>query len=150
MTFRPPTLREYLILKFSGDPTEVIDTVGNISNGSVRTLGEVKQFLTEYLSNVENIRQSNENMRIPYYPYGEKQEQYFNCGTSDIKVVSDYTRLNFSDILNLEIFVFWEYLHDAFVWNCSRTKSGREYLENAWYYQQTEPDRKALRKKFGG
>lgn len=150
MTFRPPTLREYLILKFSGDPSEVIDTVSTISNGSVRTLGEVKQFLTEYLSNVENIRQSNENMRIPYYPYGEKQEQYFNCGTSDIKIVSDYTRLNFSDILDLEVFVFWEYLHDAFIWNCNRTKNGREYLENAWYFQQTEPDRKALRKKFGG
>lgn len=150
MTFRPPTLSEYLILKFSGDPSEVIDTVSTISNGSVRTLGEVKQFLTEYLSNVERIRQSNENMRIPYYPYGEKQEHYFNCGTSDIKVVSDYTRLKFSEILDLEIFTFWGYLHDAFVWNCNQTPNGRKYLEDAWYYQQTEPDRKALREKFGG
>lgn len=150
MIFRPPTLREYLILKFSDDPSEVIDTVSVISNGSVSTLGEVKQFLTEYLSNVEKIRQANESMRIPYYPYSEKQEHYFNCGTSDIKVVSDYTRLKFSEILDLEIFTFWEYLHDAFVWNCNQTKSGKEYLENAWYFQQTEPDRKALRNKFGG
>lgn len=31
----------------------------------------------------------------------------------------------------------------------SRTEAGQEYLDNAWRMEQTEPDRKKLRKKFG-
>jgi hypothetical protein len=29
------------------------------------------------------------------------------------------------------------------------TEAGQEYLKNAWRMEQTEPDRKALRKKYG-
>lgn len=31
----------------------------------------------------------------------------------------------------------------------SETDEGRDYLENCWTLQQTEPDRKELRKQFG-
>lgn len=48
----------------------------------------------------------------------------------------------------LDLFEYFGYLHDAVVWGCSRSEAGREYLENAYYYQQTEPDREALR-RFG-
>lgn len=41
-------------------------------------------------------------------------------------------------------------LRDAVIHSLSQTKSGREYLNNAWILTQTEPDRKALRKKYGG
>ena len=30
----------------------------------------------------------------------------------------------------------------------SKTKEGREYLEDCWILSQTMPDRKSLRKKF--
>lgn len=40
-------------------------------------------------------------------------------------------------------------LRDAVIHSLSQTKSGRDYLNNAWILTQTEPDRKALRKKFG-
>ena len=30
----------------------------------------------------------------------------------------------------------------------SRTEAGQEYLDNAWRMEQTQPDRKALRKKL--
>ena len=48
----------------------------------------------------------------------------------------------------LDLFEYFGYLHDAVVWGCSRSEAGREYLENAYYYQQTKPDREALR-RFG-
>lgn len=50
----------------------------------------------------------------------------------------------------LDIFDYFGYLHDAVVWNCEKTVQGREYLENAYYYGQTKPDRKALGLVFGG
>lgn len=38
---------------------------------------------------------------------------------------------------------------DAFIYMLSRTEAGQEYLDNAWRMEQTEPDRSALRKKYG-
>jgi hypothetical protein len=38
---------------------------------------------------------------------------------------------------------------DAFISWLSRTEAGTEYLDNAWRMEQTEPDRKALRERFG-
>ena len=31
-----------------------------------------------------------------------------------------------------------------------QSDKGKEYLEDCWLINQTEPDRKALREKFGG
>lgn len=89
-------------------------------------------------------------LKVPYYPTGNESKAFFKNNSSDVKIVSDYTGYNFGRVYELEIFEYWGYLHDAVVWNCSRTDAGKEYLENAYYYQQTEPDRKALKAKFGG
>lgn len=51
---------------------------------------------------------------------------------------------------NLDIFSFWSYLHDAWVYNCNQTEHGQEYLENAYYYSIEKPDKSALKKLFGG
>nr|DAL49724.1 MAG TPA_asm: hypothetical protein [Caudoviricetes sp.] len=40
-------------------------------------------------------------------------------------------------------------MRDAFIFKQSQTPAGREYLENCWRIEQTEPDRKALRRRFG-
>jgi hypothetical protein len=42
------------------------------------------------------------------------------------------------------------YQRDAFITMLNQTEHGQEYLRNAWRMEQTEPDRKALRRKFGG
>ena len=41
------------------------------------------------------------------------------------------------------------YRRDAFIYKMSRTEKGEEYLNKAWNLEQTKPDRKALRSKFG-
>lgn len=62
-----------------------------------------------------------------------------------MKIVSDYTQLNFMMIYDLEVFDYFGYLHDAVVWACDKTEAGREYLADAYMHSQTEPDRAALR-----
>lgn len=62
--------------------------------------------------------------------------------------MSEYTGYDFDRVDELEVFSYWGYLHDAVVWSCSRTAAGREYLENAYCYQQQEPDRERLRSRF--
>ena len=38
---------------------------------------------------------------------------------------------------------------DAWIHMLSRTEEGQKYLDDAWRMEQTKPDRKKLRKKFG-
>lgn len=38
---------------------------------------------------------------------------------------------------------------DAYIYNLSQTSEGVEYLNNAWRLTLTEPDRAALRARFG-
>lgn len=61
-------------------------------------------------------------------------------------MVSDYTNMSFSDVLNLDCYTYKLLLRDAFVEHMSQTEEGREYLEQAWLLTQTKPDRKTLRK----
>lgn len=64
------------------------------------------------------------------------------------KTVMDYARLNFLEIEQLPIDVYLGLQRDAYIYNLNQTESGREYLENCWIMEQTEPDRKQLRKYF--
>ncbi len=81
---------------------------------------------------------------MPYYPYQEKSRNNFIVNTEDIKLASDYTAMPFPEIWKLDIFEFWGYLHDAVVWECSRSENGREFLDSAFCIMQSEPDREAL------
>ena len=49
----------------------------------------------------------------------------------------------------MEIDEYLYYFRDAFIHNMNQTEEGRKYLENAYYYKQTKPDRARLREKFG-
>ena len=65
------------------------------------------------------------------------------------KVVSDYSRLNFNEIMDLPLSRYLQLRRDGFIYRLSQTESGREYLENCWILEQTKPDRKRLRERFG-
>jgi hypothetical protein len=60
-----------------------------------------------------------------------------------------YTGLNFQQIQALNYIEFLQYRRDAFLRYMNSFEEGREYLKNAWRMEQTEPDREALRRKFG-
>ena len=49
------------------------------------------------------------------------------------------------DVLELTILEFKFYLREAFIYNCSMTEEGIEYLINAKRLETTEPDRKQIR-----
>lgn len=91
---------------------------------------------------------SRPKLITPYSPEYKEDKAYYECVSSDVKLVSDYTRLDFLAVEDLELFDYFGYLHDAVVWNCSRTESGKEYLETAYNHSCKEPDRDALRKNI--
>lgn len=64
-------------------------------------------------------------------------------------MVQEYTGINFLELGEVDVFTFWTYLHDAVIWNCNQTDDGRKYLENAYNYKQTNPDRTGLKELMG-
>ena len=53
------------------------------------------------------------------------------------------------EVEELDYFDYLQYRRDAFIYSLSKTKQGQEYLDNAYRLEQTEPDRKSLKKRFG-
>ena len=94
----------------------------------------------------------------PYYPGGSKRQDDeesiapkhgYNIETLDLKLVSDYMRQSIIETKRLDIVEFKLMYKDAYIYNLSQTSEGVEYLNNAWRLTLTEPDRAALRARFG-
>lgn len=64
-------------------------------------------------------------------------------------MVSSYTGLNFRELGQIELVQYLTWRRDAYIYMLTRTEAGQEYLDNCWRMEQTEPDRKALREKYG-
>lgn len=63
--------------------------------------------------------------------------------------MSEYTGLNMLQVQELDYIEYLMYRRDAFIWRMSQSKEGTEYLDKAYRLEQTEPNREALREKFG-
>ena len=64
-------------------------------------------------------------------------------------LVAQYTGLNILQVEELDYIDYLMYRRDAFIYRMSQTEEGEKYLNNAWRLEQTKPDRKSLRNKFG-
>ena len=64
-------------------------------------------------------------------------------------MVAEYAGLSIPQVQQLNFVQYLVWRRDAFIYMLSRTEAGQEYLDNAWRMEQTEPDRAALRGKFG-
>lgn len=64
--------------------------------------------------------------------------------------MSEYTGLNFLELEEMDYIDYLRIRRDAFIYRMNKTEKGREYLDNAWRIEQTQPDRAALREKYGG
>lgn len=65
------------------------------------------------------------------------------------RLVAQYTGLNILQVEELDYIDYLMYRRDAFIYRMSQSEEGEKYLNNAWRLEQTKPDRKSLRKKFG-
>ena len=84
-------------------------------------------------------------IEIPSLPTGEEIEEWLLTDTSSLKLVSDYTGLNFNEVIELDCITFKMLVRDAFIDKLSQSEDGRDYLEQCWVLKQTEPDTVKLR-----
>ena len=91
----------------------------------------------------------HKKLRIPYYPTNEGgKENPYVIETASYKMVSNYLMVSLFEVDALDIIEFKYYLREAFIYNCSKTPEGLEYLINAKRLEQVEPDRASLRDKY--
>ena len=64
-------------------------------------------------------------------------------------MVAQYVGLNMIEVHQLDYIDYLQYRRDAFIYRMNQSEEGREYLQKAWTLEQTKPDRKRLRDKFG-
>ena len=60
----------------------------------------------------------------------EKAEPYLETDTYELKLVSDYTRLNFNEVIKLDCITYKRLVKDAFITKMKETEEGRDYLED--------------------
>ena len=84
---------------------------------------------------------------MPYYPFEKNSDDkaYFINSTQEEKTVSGYTKLNFIEIDELDVFIYWRYLRDAVIWNLNQTEKGKDYLKKAYNYTKNKNVDKADR-----
>lgn len=63
--------------------------------------------------------------------------------------MAEYARISLFEVEELNWLDYLRLRRDAFIYSMNQTEKGREYLDNAWMMEQTEPDRNALRNAFG-
>lgn len=64
-------------------------------------------------------------------------------------MVADYLNISMFEVGKLTILDYKYFLREAFIYNSSKTESGREYLKNAKRLETTDIDRISLRNAFG-
>lgn len=90
-------------------------------------------------------------LAIPYYPKNDgKEENPYIIETVELKIVSKYLNIPLLEVEELNVLEYRFFLREAFIYNCSQTEEGIEYLRNAKRLEETEPERDKLRAKYGG
>lgn len=64
--------------------------------------------------------------------------------------MAQYANMALPDVCDLLLDDYLLLLRDAFIARKLQSADGREYLDNAWRLEQTEPDVDGLRRTFGG
>ena len=64
-------------------------------------------------------------------------------------IVSAYTGLSFNEIQELSYYDYLVFRRDAFIHTLNQSDRGRQYLNEAWIFGQTEQDRSTMRALFG-
>ena len=78
----------------------------------------------------------------------EKIRHYdYTVDTIDLKMLHEYTGINFSDLIDLDVLTYRKLLKDAAIYALEQTDEGKDYLEECWILKQTKPDYKKLKEK---
>jgi len=88
-------------------------------------------------------------LEIPYYPKNDGKENPYIIETVEEKTISKYLNIPLFEVDELDVVEYKFFLREAFIYNCSQTEEGIEYLQNAKRLETTDIDIISLRNKYG-
>jgi hypothetical protein len=62
-----------------------------------------------------------------------------------VKRISNYTGLNFNEVLNLNYGAYLLYRKESWIDVMNQSKKGKELLKNLWRYKQTDADEQKIK-----
>ncbi len=78
----------------------------------------------------------------------ETEQEHYPITTLDLQLLASYTNMDFAQLYELDCVTYKILLRDAYVYKLSQTEDGKNYLDDCWTLQQTQPDIDNLRKQF--
>lgn len=89
-------------------------------------------------------------LELPYYPKTKKdgKENPYIIETVEEKTISEYLNIPLLEVDELDVVEYKYYLREAFIYNCSKTEEGIQYLIDAKRLETTNPERDKLRKRM--
>jgi hypothetical protein len=88
-------------------------------------------------------------LTIPYCPTNKEDKGYdYEIYTTEIKLICDYTGLNFKEINDMDFDEYKLLFRDAYIWKLQQSEKGQEFLKDCWALEKSEPDREKLRQAF--
>lgn len=80
-----------------------------------------------------------------YVSFEEWEEEYFLC-TNELRRISNYTGMNFNEVLDLPYSVYLLYKKESWIYAQYSNEEGRELLKTLWRLKQTKANTKKIRK----
>ena len=91
----------------------------------------------------------NDRYKFPSCPIENEEEHHYpTIGLQPYSLIYTYFGIPIDKQLDLDSYSWNRLAADAAMLKLMETEGGREYLENCWYLEQVEPDRKRLREQF--
>lgn len=110
---------------------------------------DVVNVIRAYAVFIQNIRDAHPMPEV-HFKSDEGADYSFESSLSWDKIVADYANMKITEVQKLNYVDYIILRREALISSLSKTEEGREMLEDAFCYEQTEPDRAALRQQFGG
>lgn len=129
---------DYMRLKFGQDPKDILISVGieieDIHDVLLNTVGKI--WAREYLSQLHRYKHENMDvLEIPHDGSTPEKKCHMYMATMEKKLVSDYTRLDFVQIGEINIIDYWLVLSDAYKQLIFQNKlDAVDYLNGCYCY----------------
>lgn len=130
-----------ILSTYDGSDKAAVKISGMLLDGVPLDICDSKLLIAVYTEALKLIREQT-GLEVPYYPgkSNTEDEVKYTAYTVTDKLVADYANMSIYDIDKISILDYWLLERDAFIAALSKTKSGREYLNNAYRIKQVDAD----------
>lgn len=109
--------------------------------------GDAVKVVIAYAEMLSRLKEAHP---VPQIHSKEEEDYTFNLSLTWDKLVADFANISITAVQSLNYVDYLILRREALIHSLSKTAEGREMLEDAYCFEQTEPDRASLRSWFNG